>query len=190
MSYAWKKFSNLEARLAQWVAYTSGACKSSFIFGQPERALVKGQNMSKMWDVWWYANNCTIQVHFRYGKVRKRAKIRNRYNQAPSFVAPHWRTQKILSEGLLNFFFQEMKSIFGMFMESWKLRVSCKVHEQTKNWIYCLKKKEKEIQEPAPLLDFFCSGIQFYLLLSPIISMLYLLVISWFICSMRWCIEW
>ena len=34
------------------------------------------------------------------------------------------------------------------------------------------------------LLDFFCQGIQFYLLLSP-----YLCFISWFICSLRWCID-
>ena len=37
------------------------------------------------------------------------------------------------------------------------------------------------------LLDFFCSGIQFYLLLSPYL-LLYLLVIYWFICFGRWCI--
>ena len=34
------------------------------------------------------------------------------------------------------------------------------------------------------LLDFFCPGIQFYLLLSP-----YLCFISWFICFLRWCID-
>ena len=38
------------------------------------------------------------------------------------------------------------------------------------------------------LLDFFCSGIQFNLLLSNL-SLLYLLVISWFICFRRWCID-
>ena len=38
------------------------------------------------------------------------------------------------------------------------------------------------------LLDFFCSGIQFYLLLSPYL-LLHLLFISWFICSRRRCID-
>ena len=37
------------------------------------------------------------------------------------------------------------------------------------------------------VLDLFCSGIQFYLLLSPYL-LLYLLVISRFGCSGRWCI--
>ena len=39
------------------------------------------------------------------------------------------------------------------------------------------------------LLDFFCSGIQLYLLLSPYLCFISLFFISWFICSMRWCID-
>ena len=37
----------------------------------------------------------------------------------------------------------------------------------------------------AYLLDFVCSGIQFYVLLSPYKSLLYLLFISWFICFLE-----
>ena len=38
------------------------------------------------------------------------------------------------------------------------------------------------------LLDFCCSGIQFYLLLVPYLCFISFLI-SWFICSTRWCID-
>ena len=37
-------------------------------------------------------------------------------------------------------------------------------------------------------LDFFCSGIQFYFTVESL-SLLYLIFISWFICSRSWCID-
>ena len=39
------------------------------------------------------------------------------------------------------------------------------------------------------LLDFFCSSFQFYVLLIESLSLLYLLFMSWCICSRRWCMD-